>query len=391
MPFLQSFRISTQPADVAAWVTFLADAISLLGEFFYLVGTMIMKKTSRRRFLQNIALTGCAASAVTTLGGAFPAIAAIVDSNTAHSTPGQIKVGCTSWAFHSFNGGQSPQESIDNLGQMGFDGVELIINATEDLTELWTDSQIAKTRKQLDSYGMEVSQMAIFQPVVQDLSSLDDDKRNIALDKFEAGTKIAKKLGALIVNIVAPWPRELNRPGGGYLPRYYELASANKGDKFELVLDDDFDWQAIWSRYVETTKACVERVKQHDMRFSIEHHTHCLVSDANSFLLLWNDIRDDALGYNLDVGWTMSQREYPPVAIHKVGKHLFNLHMRDIDGLMRNFVHIGDGVMDFPGIIKALKKTGFSGYVSLEQDKFPGDMKKTCQYYLDYMRELIND
>jgi len=349
-----------------------------------------MKETSRRHFLQNIALTGCAASVVSTMGGVIPGISALAEAANVPATSGQIKVGCTSWAFHGFGDGESPQESIDILGKMGFDGVELIINATSDLTQLWTEDLIGKVRKQLDGYGMEVSQMAIFQPVVQDLSSLDNAKRDAALDKFEAGVKIAKKLGALIINIVAPWPRELSSPDGGYLPRYNELPNARKGDKFALVLDENFDWPTIWNRYVETTKGCLERAKQHGLRFSIEHHTHCLVSDANSFLHLWNDIRDDSLGYNLDAGWTLLQREYPPVAIHKVNKHLFNLHMRDIDGLMRDFVHIGDGVMDFTGIIKALKKIGFSGYVSLEQDKFPGDMKKTCQYYLDLMRELIN-
>jgi len=336
---------------------------------------------SRRLFLQSTAIASGAAA----ITGMPPLQAA-----EPQVTGGKIKVGCTSWAFHGFVAGESPSESIDILGEMGFDGVELIINAPEDLTRFWTDDQIGKIRKQLDQYGMEVSQLAIFQPVVEDLSSLDADKRKVALDRFEAGTVIANKLGTNIVNIVAPWPRELNRPGGGYLPRYYDLPNPEKGQKFELVLDESFDWNAIWERYVETTKACVERVKAYGMRFSIEHHTHCLVADANSFLLLWNEIRDEALGYNLDVGWTQSQREYPPVAIHKVKGHLFHLHIRDIDGMMRQFVHIGEGVMDFAGIIKALKQTGFSGFISLEQDKFPGDMRETCKRYLAMMRELIH-
>ena len=302
---------------------------------------------------------------------------------------GKIKVGCLSWVFHSLSAGQSPVEAIDLIGETGFDGIELIISAPQDIKQFWTDDQIGKIRRQLDQYKLEVSQCAFFQPVVEDLTSLDVEKRNIALDRFEAGTVIAKKLGSNIVNIVAPWPRELNPPGGGYLPRYYDLPNPQKGQTFELLLDDSFDWNAIWNQYVETTKACLERVKAHGMRFSIEHHTHCVIPDANAFLLLWNEIRDEALGYNLDVGWTQSQREYPPVAIHKVKGRLFNLHMRDIDGLMRRFVQFGEGVMDFAGIIKALKKTGFNGFISLEQDGFGGDMKENAKRYLAAMRELI--
>ena len=113
---------------------------------------------------------------------------------------------------------------------------------------------------------------------------------------------------------------------------------------------------------METTKACLARAKAQGMKFSIEQHTHCLVPDAASFLRLWDQIRDDDLGYNIDVGWTLLQREYPPVAIHKVGRHLMNVHMRDIDGVMRQFPAFGRGVMDIQAIVTTLKNVGFNGY-----------------------------
>jgi sugar phosphate isomerase/epimerase len=114
-----------------------------------------------------------------------------------------------------------------------------------------------------------------------------------------------------------------------------------------------------------------------------------LVPDAVSFLRLWEALKDPALGYNLDTGWTLLQREYPAVAIHKVKRHLFNLHVRDIDGLMRRFVHVGTGVMDFQAVVEALQRVGYEGFLSIEQDKHPGDMKETCRRYLKLMRDLI--
>jgi sugar phosphate isomerase/epimerase len=65
--------------------------------------------------------------------------------------------------------------------------------------------------------------------------------------------------------------------------------------------------------------------------------------------------------------------------------------MRDIDGLMRRFPPVGEGVMDFQAIVEALKRTGFTGFASLEQDKHPGDreMRKTCRQYLRMMRDYI--
>ena len=91
----------------------------------------------------------------------------------------------------------------------------------------------------------------------------------------------------------------------------------------------------------------------------------------------------------LDTGWTLLQREYPPLAIHKVKNHLMNLHVRDIDGMMRSFVHIGQGVMDFEAVAEALEAVHFTGFLSIEQDKHPGDMEATCRRYLQMMRRYL--
>ena len=93
----------------------------------------------------------------------------------------------------------------------------------------------------------------------------------------------------------------------------------------------------------------------------------------------------------MDAGWTLSQREYPPLAIHKVKDRLMNLHLRDIDGLMRKFVPVGEGVMDFQAIADTLKAIGYQGYLSLEQDKHrPEEMRQTCERCLGLMRACIS-
>ncbi len=303
---------------------------------------------------------------------------------------GRPKFGCCAWCFHSFAPGADPAESIEIMGEIGFEGTDLIVNAPEDLSGFWTDAKIDDLKRRLEKNKIAVAQFVLFQPVVEDLTSRDKDARARALDHFSAGCKIGKKLGAPLVNIVAPWPRELSRPGGGYLPRHYDLPDAKKGDVFRIEIAPGFDWAALWADYVSTTKACLERAKAHDLKLTIEHHTHTMIPDAVSFLRLWEACGSDpALGYNLDTGWTLSQREYPPVAIHKTKKQLMNLHVRDIDGLMRSFVHVGEGVMPFRDICETLRAVGYTGYVSLEQDKHAGDMKETCRRYLALMKEYL--
>src|SRR4029079_17348768 len=98
-----------------------------------------------------------------------------------------------------------------------------------------------------------------------------------------------------------------------------------------------------------------------------------------------------AFGGTAEAGGIEREGEYPPLAIYKLKGHLMNLHMRDIDGLMRSFPPIGQGVMDFNAIIQALERTGYQGFVSLEQDGHPGDpdMKDTCRKFLQLMRGYL--
>jgi sugar phosphate isomerase/epimerase len=301
---------------------------------------------------------------------------------------GGIKVGCLSWCFHSLAPGVDPTAAIDIIGGLGFDGIELIVTARKDIQDFWTEDRLARLSKQLSGHRLRVSQFVLFQPVVEGLASVAPLVREQNLDHFEAGCKIAQKLEASLINIVAPWPLELKGPTS-YLPRYYEIERPKPGQTFHIDVAEGFDWERVWSAFVAAVKGCLQRARTHGLKMAIEHHTHTLIPETASFLRLCDAVGDPSLGYNLDAGWTQSQREYPPVAIHKVKGRLLNVHMRDIDGLMRRFVPFGEGVMDVKGIVTALKRIGFEGFVSLEQDKYPADMKEVVRRYLRTMRELI--
>jgi len=190
-----------------------------------------------------------------------------------------------------------------------------------------------------------------------------------------------------MVNIVAPWARELSS-SAGYLPRYF-MDDGKPGEKFHIDIAPGYNYGELWPLFTETIKACLERAQALDMRFSIENHTHTMLPVSDSFLRLCDHISSPAFGCNLDCGWAMNQREYPPVAIHKLNRRLMNLHVRDIDACMRDYVPIGKGVMDIKAIVESVKAVGFSGFLSLEQDGSSEDMKETCRRYISLMKEYL--
>ena len=232
-----------------------------------------------------------------------------------------------------------------------------------------------------------VDRLVEFQPVVEGLTSTNPEERKLSLDYFEKGCRIAHKLGAPMVNIVAPWARQL-KSSSAYLPRYF-MSDGQAGEKFHIDIAPGYDFDELWRLFIETIKACLERAQALGMKFSLENHTHTMLPVVDSFLRLSDAIPDPALGCNLDCGWAMNQREYPPVAIHKLNRRLMNLHLRDIDPRMRDYVAIGQGVMDFKAIADAVKAMGFTGFLSLEQDGSSEDMKVTCRRYISMMKEYL--
>lgn len=338
-----------------------------------------LTKFSRRGFLK--------AAAASSLWGAGLKEAVTEETRPKASGKGEMKIGSVSWNFRGIGAGPPMDEPIEIIGEMGFDGIELIVSRPEELETYWKEPVISQLRRKLDKYGLEVSQFVLFQSAVAGLSSLKVNERDASLKVFERGCKVAAELKAPFINIVAPWATELKGPSS-YLPRYYAVTEGAPDVKYHIDIAEGFDFDAVWEQFVKTIKEATAMAKAHGIRFSLENHTHTLVPDARTFRMLWDRIQDPALGMNLDIGWIQLQREYPPVAVYQAGEKLVNVHIRDIDGVGLRFVGIGEGVMDFPGVFKALKEIGFSGYLTFEQDGVP-DMRAVLSRGLDMLRKLI--
>ena len=128
---------------------------------------------------------------------------AIHASEPPGDSPAKIQLGCVSWNFHSLGAAADPEPAIDIIGGLGFDGIELIATSGGDFKTFWTDERVDRLKQKLERNKLRVPQFAMFQPVVENLSSPRRDERERALDLFESGCRLAAKFDAPIVNIVA--------------------------------------------------------------------------------------------------------------------------------------------------------------------------------------------
>lgn len=90
-------------------------------------------------------------------------------------------------------------------------------------------------------------------------------------------------------------------------------------------------------------------------------------------------IRADQLGKKLD----------PAQQIRLMGARNFGIHLKDHDNARKTDVPYGKGVLDVPGVLKALKDVQFKGYISIEYEAKPEDPTSDVKQCVDFVRQAI--
>src|SRR5687768_15873740 len=117
------------------------------------------------------------------------------------------------------------------------------------------------------------------------------------------------------------------------------------------------------------------QVKAHNIRIAIHNHgpeDKLYPSPAD----VYDRIKkmDTRMGLCLDIGHSLRAGKDPVKAVREYAPRLFDLHIKDLVSSAKDAkgAVLGRGVIDIPGLVKALKKIKFSGRSSIE---FEIDMK----------------
>lgn len=73
----------------------------------------------------------------------------------------------------------------------------------------------------------------------------------------------------------------------------------------------------------------------------------------------------------------------PAALIRKYGDRIKYVHLKDFDG--SGFMPLGEGKLDFPDILSALKAMQYDGWITMELDGYPGPAKEAAQRSREYL------
>jgi sugar phosphate isomerase/epimerase len=102
--------------------------------------------------------------------------------------------------------------------------------------------------------------------------------------------------------------------------------------------------------------------------------------------------RDPRFGLCMDVGHATRAGVDPVASVAECGDRLLDMHVKDLrDKRERDSqCEVGKGVIDFPGLFRALLKLGYAGHVGLEYEINADDPRVGIRESFAYMRGVLD-
>jgi len=300
-----------------------------------------------------------------------------------------MKLGCATWLFSSPHYQPPYDEAVKIIGDMGFKGLELIAFEEKDLREYYAQGKIRELRKSYESFGMQLTEFAVYSPVIGGLPSLDRAERDKSFEVFKKAVQVGRDLGSRAMNLVSHWPYGMTCPIS-YPPSYitpFVNGVVRASPKLKMNLAH-VDYGQVWDTYVQSLQRCLDICVENGMEFYIEGHANVIVSNTDTMLRLFDRIPSDKIGVNFDTAWHLLQREYLPLSIRKLGKRLRHFHLRDGDGMINYGLPCGTGIIDWQDFFETLKEIGFDGFLSFEITGFE-DIKKYVTDSKEYIEKQM--
>ncbi len=149
------------------------------------------------------------------------------------------------------------------------------------------------------------------------------------------------------------------------------------GTKIVLVVPDHSlkgqSKEASLQRFIESIEETAQYASQYDLKLGIEvlyYDETDLVNTSEDVLNIIKELNCENIGVVLDSGTLNLSKENPENAVAKLGELLLQVHINDNHGCGRQQNLIpGEGTYDFNELIRVLKNSKYSGFLSAELSK----------------------
>lgn len=276
----------------------------------------------------------------------------------------RIRIAVSTYSFWQFRhrDGRDVEKCIDLAGEMGFDGVELLLRQMTDES----DGYLQRLKRRAFVNGLDLCGFSTHQGFLSPKAEVR--KKNVDLTNHQ--TELAYKLGIPTMRV--------NTGTWGTSKNFDELMK-NRGIEppVEGYKDDDgFQW------VIDSLGQCLKTAEKCGVILGLENHWG-LGRTPEGVLKIVDALKSPWVQVTADTGNFL---EDPYDRLEKMAPHTV---------LVQAKTYYGGGLwytleLDYPRIAKIFRKHGYKGYVSLE---FEGkdDPKTAVPKSLDLLRKAFNE
>jgi len=275
-----------------------------------------------------------------------------------------MKISCC-WLFAISKYGYPPSladthRALEEMETLGFKHVELEGVGEENLRTVYDARDDLK--KRCEDLGLAVVN---FCPVLPDLVHPEKARRIHALDLFKLGVETASFFGCEMVQTISATPPLTFVGNAPYKD------GLTYGQRYQVKVDPAFRWDDVWGWLTDSIGACADEADRAGLRLCMEPRVGEIISNTDALLRLLEAVDSDNFGAVLDTGHLNAQKEILPLSVEKLAGRIHYVHASDNDGQTNQHLPPGKGTVDWEGVLLALKKHEFSGYVAVDVGNIP--------------------
>lgn len=280
-----------------------------------------------------------------------------------------MKVGLNLWTVTGFSYTERPDlvAAAATAKELGYDGAEVVF----DDGLLDPRGMSRGERERIRGVGLEIPSVATGVFWKYNLGSPDESERKAGLEYVRLGLELARDLDAKVLLVVPA----VARPEVPYEALYdYAKISMREAARIAEDLGVTIGVENVWNRFLYSPL---------------------------EFRRFLDEINSDYVQAYLDVG-NLVAFGYHEHWTGLLRGRIAMVHVKDFDvrvGNITGFRHVGRGSIEWPKVVKLLKRAGYDGFLNvecppefypdLEKPKYPEDGIRAARDNLEALRRIL--
>jgi sugar phosphate isomerase/epimerase len=257
------------------------------------------------------------------------------------------------------------EDALEILGDLGYDGVALTLDVHHMDPYLAGGEDAAFLKNRLDALGLrvvaETGGRYILDSRRKHYPSLVSSKgRERREDLYFRCIAIGARIGAEVISIWSGTP------------------------------DEGVETERAWEWLADGVRRVCRAAGETGVRIAFEPEPGMLVESMADFDRLREAVPSPHLGLTLDVGHVHCTEPDPiPDVIRRYGDRIWNVHIEDSVSGRHEHLPFGEGEIDFPPVLEALREIRYGGLVSVELSRHGHDGPAQAARSIEFLRSIL--